>query len=105
LNDEKNAQKFAKFTPHDLWRTAATLAQSLRVPRDYVKALLNHKDADVTAIYARWHMFDEKREAVTAIEAAVLPLMAAPAALAASFMRIPTGIATGKAVTLWPNSI
>jgi integrase len=59
------------------------LAQSLRVPRDYVKALLNHKDGDVTAIYARWHMFDEKREAAMAIEAAVLPLMPAPVALAA----------------------
>jgi hypothetical protein len=47
------------------------------------KALLNHRDDDVTAIYARWHMFDEKREAMTAIEAAVLPLMPAPAALAA----------------------
>jgi hypothetical protein len=30
----------------------------------------------VTGIYARWHMFEEKREAVLAIEAAVLPLMA-----------------------------
>jgi integrase len=39
-----------------------------------VKALLNHKDQDVTSIYARWHMFEEKREAVMAIEAAVLPL-------------------------------
>ena len=57
--------------------------QSLRVPRDYAKALLNHKDGDVSAIYARWHMFDEKREATLAIEAAVLPLMPAPAALAA----------------------
>jgi uncharacterized protein YbjT (DUF2867 family) len=43
-----------------------------------VKALLNRQDGDVTAIYARWHMFDEKREAVLAIEAAVLPLMSAP---------------------------
>ena len=76
-------KKLAKFTPHDLRRTAATLAQSLRVPRDYVKALLNHKDGDVTSIYARWHMFDEKREAAMAIEAAVLPLMSAPVALAA----------------------
>jgi integrase len=76
-------KKFAKFTPHDLRRTAATLAQSLRVPRDYVKALLNHKDGDVTAIYARWHMFEEKREAAMAIEAAVSPLMSAPVAFAA----------------------
>jgi hypothetical protein len=42
-----------------------------------VKALLNHQDGDVTAIYARWHMFDEKREAVFAVETAVLPLMPA----------------------------
>jgi integrase len=83
VKDEKNAEKFAKFTPHDLRRTAATMAQSLRVPRDYVKALLNHKDGDVTSIYARWHMFDEKREAALAIEAAVLPLMQPPVALAA----------------------
>jgi integrase len=76
-------KKFAKFTPHDLRRTAATLAQSLRVPRDYVKALLNHKDGDVTAIYARWHMFEEKREAAMAIEAALLPLMPVPVPLAA----------------------
>jgi integrase len=77
-------KSFAKFTPHDLRRTAATLAQSLRIPRDFVKALLNHKDGDVTAIYARWHMFEEKREAALAIETAVLPLMsAAPVLLAA----------------------
>jgi integrase len=74
---------FAKFTPHDLRRTAATMAQSQRIPRDYVKALLNHKDGDVTSIYARWHMFDEKREAMLAIEAALLPLMTVPVALAA----------------------
>jgi integrase len=83
LKDDKKAAKFAKFTPHDLRRTAATLAQSLRIPRDYVKALLNHKDDDVTAVYARWHMFDEKRETALAIEAALLPLMQAPVALAA----------------------
>jgi integrase len=45
-------KSFAKFTPHDLRRTAATLAQSLRILRDHVKA-----------IYAQWHMFKEKREA------------------------------------------
>jgi integrase len=74
LNDERYKDAFAKFTPHDLRRTGATLAQSLRIQRDYVKALLNHKDDDVTAIYARWHMFDEKREAALAIEAALSSL-------------------------------
>jgi hypothetical protein len=29
----------------------------------------------LTGIYARWHYFEEKREAVMAIGAAVLPLM------------------------------
>jgi len=53
------------------------------IPRDYVTALLNHKDGEVTAIYARRRMFEEKREAATAIEAAGLPLMSAPIALAA----------------------
>jgi len=84
LKDEKYKEKFAKFTPHDLRRTAATFAQSMRVPREYVKALLNHRDEDVTATYARWHMVPEKREAVMAIEAAVLQLMPAPAGLPAS---------------------
>jgi integrase len=70
-------KKLAKFTPHDLRRTAATLAQSKRVQRHYVKALLNHSDGDVTGTYARWHMFPEKREAVMAVEVAVLPLMPA----------------------------
>jgi integrase len=83
LAHEIFANRIAKFTPHDLRRTSATLAQSLRIPRDYVKALLNHKDGDVTAIYARWHMFEEKREAAIAIEAAVVPLMSAPLPLAA----------------------
>ncbi|MBN8991617.1 MAG: site-specific integrase [Rhizobiales bacterium] len=83
VKDQRFAGKFTKFTPHDLRRTAATLAQSMRVPKDHVKALLNHNDGDVTSIYARWHMFDEKREASLAIEAAVLPLMPAPAAHAA----------------------
>jgi integrase len=72
-----------KFTPHDLRRTGATLAQSLRIPTDFVKALLNHNDKGVTGIYARWHMFEEKLETVKAIEAAVLPLMPKAKALAA----------------------
>jgi integrase len=57
------------FTPHDLRRTAATIVQAARLPVDFVKALLNHNDKGVTGVYARWHMFEEKREAVLAIEA------------------------------------
>jgi integrase len=75
--------KLLAFTPHDLRRTAATIAQAARMPVDFLKALLNHNDKGVTGVYARWHMFEEKREAAMAIEAAVLPLMPGAKALAA----------------------
>jgi integrase len=61
--------KLKPFTPHDLRRTAATIVQAARLPVDFVKALLNHNDKGVTGIYARHHMFEEKREAIMAIEA------------------------------------
>jgi len=64
-------KELAAFTPHDLRRTAATMVQAARLPVDYVKALLNHNDKGVTGVYARWHMFEEKREAVLAVEAQV----------------------------------
>jgi integrase len=54
--------------PHDLRRTGETIAQAARLPVDFVKALLNHNDKGVTGVYARWHMFEEKREAVMVIE-------------------------------------
>jgi hypothetical protein len=47
--------------------------QAARLPIDFVKALLNHNDKGVTGVYARWHMFEQKREAMNAIEAALLP--------------------------------
>jgi hypothetical protein len=55
---------------------AATTAQAACLPVDFVKARLNHNNKGVRGSYARWHMFEEKREAVMAIEATVLPLMA-----------------------------
>jgi hypothetical protein len=33
------------------------------------------RDGRLTGIYARWHVFEEKREAIMAIETAVLPLI------------------------------
>jgi integrase len=53
-----------KFTPHDLRRTAATVARKHGVPRDHVKALLAHTEGDVTAIYDQYNMLPEKRAAV-----------------------------------------
>ncbi len=56
------------FTPHDLRRTAATLARAAGAPRDAVVALLNHTFDDVTGIYDRYAMLAEKRDAVARIE-------------------------------------
>jgi hypothetical protein len=53
------------------------------MPVDFAKALLSHNHKGVTGIYARWHMFEEKREAVLAVEAALLPMMPVGEALAA----------------------
>jgi integrase len=53
--------RLSAFTPHDLRRTGATIAQAARLPVDFVKALLNHNDKGVTGIYGWHHMF--RREA------------------------------------------
>ena len=45
--------------------------QAARLPIDFVKALLNHNVKGVTGVYARWHMFEEKREAVNAINSKI----------------------------------
>jgi integrase len=66
--------ELAAFTPHYLRRTGATIAQTARPPVDSSRRFWTN-DKGVTGIYARWHMFEEKREAVIAIEAAVLPLV------------------------------
>ena len=56
-----------KWTPHDLRRTAATLARRHGVPRDHVEALLAHTESDVTSIYDQYDMLPEKRNAVAVI--------------------------------------
>jgi integrase len=60
-----------KFTPHDLRRTAATVARRHGVPRDHVKAMLAHIEGDVTSIYDQYDMLAEKRAAVTILGAAI----------------------------------
>jgi integrase len=71
--------RMKKFTPHDLRRTAATLARSNGVPRDHVKALLAHIEADVTAIYDQYDMLDEKRAAANALGRAIGRIVTKPA--------------------------
>jgi integrase len=59
------------FTPHDLRRTAATIARRGGALRTDVKAMLDHVDGDVTAVYDKYDMLAEKR-AVANILAAEL---------------------------------
>jgi len=51
----------AHFTPHDLRRTAATIARRGGARREDVKALLDHLEGDVTATYDKYDMLTEKR--------------------------------------------
>lgn len=52
--------KMEHFTPHDLRRTAATIARRGGAPRPDVKAALDHIEGDVTDIYDKYNMLAEK---------------------------------------------
>ena len=54
------------WTPHDLRRTAASKMSAQGVPRRVLQAILNHKDRSVTAVYDRYSLDRERREALTA---------------------------------------
>lgn len=54
--------KMDHFTPHDLRRTAATIARRAGAQRADVKAMLDHINGDVTAVYDKYDMLKEKRE-------------------------------------------
>ncbi len=51
----------APFTPHDLRRSAGTMISAGGASREVLKAILNHVDRDVTAIYDR-HSFDPEKK-------------------------------------------
>ncbi|MHC2552280.1 tyrosine-type recombinase/integrase [Bradyrhizobium elkanii] len=62
-NQRMGIREFLKmdhFTPHDLRRTAATLARRAGAPRPDVKATLDHMEGDVTDIYDKYNMLPEK---------------------------------------------
>ncbi|MGY4288798.1 hypothetical protein ACVWXO_008018 [Bradyrhizobium sp. LM2.7] len=59
----------AHFTPHDLRRTAATIARRGGAKREDVKALLDHLEGDVTATYDKYDMLPEKRTVAAILEA------------------------------------
>ena len=54
----------AKWTPHDLRRTAASHIARLGIDRFTLARILNHADREVTAIYDRYTYDDEKRRAL-----------------------------------------
>jgi integrase len=58
----------AHFTPHDLRRTAATIARRGGAKREDVKALLDHLEGDVTATYDKYDMLPEKRSVAAILE-------------------------------------
>jgi integrase len=59
----------AQFTPHDLRRTAATIARRGGAKREDVKALLDHLEGDVTATYDKYDMLPEKRLVASILDA------------------------------------
>lgn len=60
----QNRLKIAKFTPHDLRRTAATHMAELGVDEDVIGLILNHTRPGATPIYNRYRYLKEKREAL-----------------------------------------
>jgi len=61
---EKEFGPLARWTIHDLRRTAATEMSRLKVPRLVVGRVLNHKDTGVTGIYDRNEFLAEKNAAL-----------------------------------------
>lgn len=67
----------AHFTAHDLRRTAATIARRGGAPRPDVKALLDHVNGDVTAVYDKYDMLPEKRLVAAILEAELRKIIGA----------------------------
>ncbi|TKV78924.1 DUF4102 domain-containing protein [Bradyrhizobium elkanii] len=67
----------AHFTPHDLRRTAATIARRGGAKREDVKALLDHLEGDVTATYDKYDMLPEKRQVTAILEAELRKIIGA----------------------------
>ena len=65
----------AHFTAHDLRRTAATIARRAGAARPDVKALLDHLQGDVTDVYDKYDMLQEKRRVVEILAAELLRII------------------------------
>jgi integrase len=58
----------ARWTPHDLRRTSATILDKSGYSLEQIGAILAHTHKGVTAVYARWDKFDLRREMAIVIE-------------------------------------
>ena len=63
------------FTAHDLRRTAATIARRAGAARPDVKALLDHLQGDVTDVYDKYDMLQEKRQVVEILATELLRII------------------------------
>jgi integrase len=76
----------AKFTPHDLRRTAATLAGRLRIPRSQIAIALGHADPTapvVTGVYDQADRTAEAREVLEKVAAEIRRIIDSPVEVAA----------------------
>jgi integrase len=70
------------FTPHDLRRTAATLAGRLRIPRSQIAIALGHADPSapvVTGVYDQADRMPEAREVLEKLAAELRRIIDSPA--------------------------
>jgi integrase len=70
-----------KFTPHDLRRTAATLAGRLRIPRSQIAVALGHADPSapvVTGVYDQADRTPEAREVLEKVAAEIRRIIDSP---------------------------
>jgi integrase len=67
----------ARWTPHDLRRTAATILDREGYSLEQIGALLAHTSKGVTAVYARWDKFGLRREMAVVIERSIRETLAA----------------------------
>jgi integrase len=66
----------ARWTPHDLRRTAATILDREKYSLEQIGALLAHTRKGVTAVYARSDKFDLKREMAMVVERSIREMLA-----------------------------
>ncbi len=71
INNNRKFLDMEEFKPHDLRRTAATLAAGLGCPRQWVKILLNHTDSDITGIYDQYAYDWERNKALEILNYAI----------------------------------